>query len=130
MYSKEISLFTNVFKNRDISNFYRDLSNLWSILLIKSDLKWCIHLSRSLFSYFNYLVSVTAGGPTYGEMRPAIEICMHDVTDFRRPYTVLESTTAESKTSLFPILYMGSFFPGIEILTLHRLEFSSPLLAK
>ena len=25
--------------------------NLWSILLIKSDLKWCIHLSRSLFSY-------------------------------------------------------------------------------
>ena len=29
----------------------------------------------------------------------AIEICMHDVTDFRRLYTVLhESTTAESKT--------------------------------
>ena len=24
---------------------------IWSILLIKSDLKWCIHLSRSLFSY-------------------------------------------------------------------------------
>ena len=22
---------------------------IWSILLIKSDLKWCIHLSRSLF---------------------------------------------------------------------------------
>ena len=40
----------------------------------------------------------------------AIEICMRDVTDFRRPYTVLESTTAESKTSLFPILYMGTFF--------------------
>ena len=60
--------------------------DIWSILLIKSDLKWCIHLSRnirilllrcihhfksdlisnmdqSLFSYFNYLVSVTAGGP-------------------------------------------------------------------
>ena len=36
---------------------------IWSILLIKSDLKWCIHLSRSLFLYFNYLVSVTAGGP-------------------------------------------------------------------
>ena len=31
--------------------------------LIKSDLKWCIHLSRSLYLYFNYLVSVTAGGP-------------------------------------------------------------------
>ena len=27
---------------------------LWSILLIKSDLKWCTHLSRSLFLYFNY----------------------------------------------------------------------------
>ena len=36
---------------------------LWSILLIKSDLKWCIHLSRSPYLYFNYLVSVTAGGP-------------------------------------------------------------------
>ena len=36
---------------------------IWSILLIKSALKWCIHLSRSLFLYFNYLVSVTAGGP-------------------------------------------------------------------
>ena len=36
---------------------------IWSILLIKSDLKWCIYLSRSLVLYFNYLVSVTAGGP-------------------------------------------------------------------
>ena len=36
---------------------------IWSILLIKSDLKWSIHLSRSLFLYFNYLVSVTAGEP-------------------------------------------------------------------
>ena len=36
---------------------------IWSIFLIKSALKWCIHLSRSLFFYFNYLVSVTAGGP-------------------------------------------------------------------
>ena len=25
---------------------------IWSILLIKSDLKWCIHLSRSLFLYY------------------------------------------------------------------------------
>ena len=24
---------------------------IWSILLIKSDLKWCIHLGRSLFLY-------------------------------------------------------------------------------
>ena len=28
---------------------------IWSILLIKSDLKWCIHLSRSLFLYFNFI---------------------------------------------------------------------------
>ena len=26
--------------------------HIWSILLIKSDLNWCIHLSRSLFLYF------------------------------------------------------------------------------
>ena len=24
---------------------------IWSLLLIKSDLKWCIHLSRNLFLY-------------------------------------------------------------------------------
>ena len=46
---------------------------IWSILLIKSDLKWCIHLSKSLFLYFNYLVSVTAGGPESprGHMSPS-----------------------------------------------------------
>ena len=38
---------------------------LSSILLVKLDLKWCIHLRRSLFLYFNYLVSVTAGGTVY-----------------------------------------------------------------
>ena len=26
---------------------------IWSILLIKSDLKWCIHLSRSLLLYIH-----------------------------------------------------------------------------
>ena len=35
---------------------------IWSILKIKNNIKWCIHLSRSLFLCFNYLVSVTAGG--------------------------------------------------------------------
>ena len=35
---------------------------IWSILFIKSDCIWCIHLSRSLFLYFNYFVSVTACG--------------------------------------------------------------------
>ena len=32
-------------------------SLLWYILFIKSDRKWCIDLSRSLFLDFNYLVS-------------------------------------------------------------------------
>ena len=36
---------------------------IWSILLIKSKLKWCIHLNKSFFLYFNYLVSVTTDGP-------------------------------------------------------------------
>ena len=27
---------------------------IWSILLIKSHFKWCIHLSRSLFLYLNF----------------------------------------------------------------------------
>ena len=31
---------------------------IWSILLIKSDLKWCIcHLRRSLLLYYNFLIS-------------------------------------------------------------------------
>ena len=34
-----------------------------SILIIKSYIKLCIHLSRSIFIYFNYLVIITAGGP-------------------------------------------------------------------
>ena len=29
------------------------LMRIWSILLIKSDQKWCIHLSRSLFTFYN-----------------------------------------------------------------------------
>ena len=36
---------------------------IWSILIIKSDWKWCINLRISLFLYFNYFVSVTASGP-------------------------------------------------------------------
>ena len=32
--------------------------HIWFILLIKSDLKWCIHLSRSLFLYFKYKVKM------------------------------------------------------------------------
>ena len=31
---------------------------IWSILLIKSDSKWCIHLSRSLFLYSKHYVGV------------------------------------------------------------------------
>ena len=33
----------------------------WSLLYIKSDLKWCIHLSWSLLLYFIDFVSVTSG---------------------------------------------------------------------
>ena len=37
---------------------------IWSILLMKFDLKWCIHLDLFLyFNLFTHLVSVTAGGP-------------------------------------------------------------------
>ena len=36
-----------------------------SIMLIKSDLKWCVHPSRSLFLHYNYLGSITAGGPAH-----------------------------------------------------------------
>ena len=32
---------------------------IWSILLIESDLKWCIHLSRSLFSYSSFRPEIT-----------------------------------------------------------------------
>ena len=37
---------------------------IWSILFMKSDLKWCIHLDLYLyFNHFTHLVSVTGGGP-------------------------------------------------------------------
>ena len=47
---------------------------IWSILLMKFDLKWCIHLDLFLyFNHFTYLVSVTAGGPEspWGHMQPS-----------------------------------------------------------
>ena len=36
---------------------------IWSLLIIKSDFKWCVYFRRSLYLYFYYLVSVTADGP-------------------------------------------------------------------
>ena len=35
-----------------LQNRLIDFDETWSMLLIKSDLKWCMHLSRSLFSYW------------------------------------------------------------------------------
>ena len=42
--------------------------------------KWCIHLSRSLFLNFNYLLSVTAGGPESprGHMEPSSTVDFGD----------------------------------------------------
>ena len=42
---------------------------IWSILLIKSDLKWCIHLSRSLFLY--YCITACGGFCTSVSIRTA-----------------------------------------------------------
>ena len=37
---------------------------IWPILLMKSDLKWCIHFDHFLyFNHFTHFVGVTAGGP-------------------------------------------------------------------
>ena len=46
---------------------------IWFILLMKSDLKWCIHLDLVLYYHFTHLVSVTAGGPEspWGHMQPS-----------------------------------------------------------
>ena len=56
-----------------VNLFHNTEMRIWSILLIKSELKWCIHLSRSLFLYFNYLMSVTTGrsGSPRGHMHPS-----------------------------------------------------------
>ena len=48
--------------------------SIWSILFMKSNLKWCIHLDLFLnFNHFTHLVSVTAGGPEspWGNMQPS-----------------------------------------------------------
>ena len=49
---------------------------IWSISLIKSDLKWCIHLNISLLFNYNNLVSVTAGWPRSprGHMKPSSKV--------------------------------------------------------
>ena len=55
---------------------------IWSILLIISELKWCIHLSEIIFLYFNYLVSVTAGGPESPETRQVLRSASVDLLCF------------------------------------------------
>ena len=59
----QIEKHSLLFSFSDISSLILHLLNLqirqnpfvllWSILLIKSDLKWCIHLSRSLVFYIS-----------------------------------------------------------------------------
>ena len=48
----------------EFSDSLNDLPEMriWSIVLIQSNLKWCIDLRRSFFLYFNDSVSVTAFG--------------------------------------------------------------------
>ena len=40
---------------------------IWSILLIQSDLKWCIHLSRSLYLYSLYVVCLVSEHGVYSK---------------------------------------------------------------
>ena len=56
-------LLNNIVRLRITNEGWVSEMRIWSILIIQSDSKWCIHLSRSLFLNFIYLVSVTAGGP-------------------------------------------------------------------
>ena len=46
----------NLIKNEKVQKVKKEgpvpKMRIWSMLLIKSDLKWCIHLSRSLFLYY------------------------------------------------------------------------------
>ena len=54
---------------------------IWSILLIISDLKWCIHLSRSLFLYYyivylSILLQYYATKVITGEMRTYTQISL------------------------------------------------------
>ena len=84
------------------------------ILIISLDIYW---LNQVHIKYIRWLLpdigfKYQIGRPFIRRNEAAIEICMHDVTDFRRPYTVIESTTAESKTSLFSYFVHGIFFSG------------------
>ena len=62
--SKMAKLKINIIKSHK-NNVYLLCSipemRIWSILLIKSDLKWCIHLSRSLYLYL-YKIDKTGPG--------------------------------------------------------------------
>ena len=57
---------------------------IWSILVIKSDLKWCIHLSRSLFLYLcnkvpAYFASGTWRFSQNYRMSPELLVCLQVV---------------------------------------------------
>ena len=79
---------------------------IWSILLIKSGLKWCIHLGRSLFSYFSSKLqtawpnglrcwdSIQAGWKIAGSY-PAGGIYFH--FDFFAPFPFLTARLSANK---------------------------------
>ena len=78
----------------------------WSILFNKCDLKWCIHLTRTFFLYFNFYLSTTVGGSEssrghkfYGRLRLifiVLSASKHYVKDIQLKVIVLRSTQVYS----------------------------------
>ena len=58
-FGPSFSMFeTTLFGEESLTRVHYPM-RIWSILLMKSDLKWCIHLSRSLL-YFNLLKTLSS----------------------------------------------------------------------
>ena len=69
---------------------------IWSILLIKSNLKWCIHLSRSLFLYnkkiFSLAVYLIIDLQSFSYNSIAYVTIQNEITDVPRIFSQLKDT--------------------------------------
>ena len=77
---------------------------IWSILLIKSDLKWCIHLSRSLFLYLiqchiDYACSAWYSGLSKC-LKQKLQICQNKMVRFICSYSPRHSIDYSVLSSL------------------------------
>ena len=83
---------------------------IWSILLIKSDQKWCIHLIRSLFLYYSSFAKFVFFGPIGNTRWLPWPLIGWDIFDFFSETAKQNSTKLDRKHDLNVLYQVCGFF--------------------